>query len=429
MKTADFIPLILLELNGGNKYGLEITKAIEKRSSGKIVIKQPTLYAILKKLEKSKFISSYWLDSEIGGKRHYYKITENGKAQAATFPNYNEVIRRIIEAEENKNYKPQTNNINPYAENYRRYSQPRKMDEVEQLSILDALAGVNNNLETATVVEEKQEVKEETKENSEIEQPIIEPLETILPTNEVFELDSIDNLTTSELNQQNSKMLKASKDEQEEIFASNTQVQQFTKKPESIITEEYKEQLKSIYENTKKKFEENDAVINNEDFNSIKYVDFVDFKNNKAYLKGKKTAKAVGANILLTSLYLLVALILTSFAVRFSTDLTAYYIALTIGILGLLIYPALFMLNYEKLRLKWEEENYKLRTIKKLTIAFVIFVLVIVLFILLNITIIKLNLKEIFRLNNFANFYTPIILATTVFADVIFNKIYLSKAK
>jgi len=307
------------------------------------------------------------------------------KLEAATFPNYNEVIRRIIEAEENKNYKPQTNNINPYAENYRRYSQPRKMDEVEQLSILDALAGVNNNLETATVVEEKQEVKEETKENSEIEQPIIEPLETILPTNEVFELDSIDNLTTSELNQQNSKMLKASKDEQEEIFASNTQVQQFTKKPESIITEEYKEQLKFIYENTKKKFEENDAVINNEDFNSIKYVDFVDFKNNKAYLKGKKTAKAVGANILLTSLYLLVALILTSFAVRFSTDLTAYYIALTIGILGLLIYPALFMLNYEKLRLKWEEENYKLQTIKKLIVAFVIFVLVIVLFILLNI--------------------------------------------
>jgi len=77
MKTTDLIPLILLELKGEDKYGLEITKSIEKRSSSRIKIKQHTLYTILKKLEKSKFITSYWLDSAIGGKRHYYKITQN----------------------------------------------------------------------------------------------------------------------------------------------------------------------------------------------------------------------------------------------------------------------------------------------------------------------------------------------------------------
>ena len=70
MKTVDLIPFILLELNEQDQYGLELTKAIEEKSNGQIVIKQPTLYTILKKLEKSKFISSYWQDSEIGGKRH-----------------------------------------------------------------------------------------------------------------------------------------------------------------------------------------------------------------------------------------------------------------------------------------------------------------------------------------------------------------------
>ena len=71
MKTADLIPLILIELAGGDKYGFELTKAIEDKSNQQIQIKQPTLYTVLKKLEKSKFISSYWEDSEIGGKRHY----------------------------------------------------------------------------------------------------------------------------------------------------------------------------------------------------------------------------------------------------------------------------------------------------------------------------------------------------------------------
>ena len=81
MKTADLIPFILIELNECDKYGFELTKNIETKSHGKILIKQPTLYTLLKKLEKSKFISSYWQDSEIGGKRHYYKLTENGRLQ------------------------------------------------------------------------------------------------------------------------------------------------------------------------------------------------------------------------------------------------------------------------------------------------------------------------------------------------------------
>lgn len=92
MKTTDLIPLILHQLIDEDKYGYDIVKKIEEDSNGVINIKQPTLYSLLKKLEQSRFITSYWKDSEIGGKRHYYKITENGKAQVSTYPSYENLI-------------------------------------------------------------------------------------------------------------------------------------------------------------------------------------------------------------------------------------------------------------------------------------------------------------------------------------------------
>lgn len=71
--------IILKALFEGDKYGYEICKEVEERSGGTYELKQPTLYSCLKRLESQKLISSYWTDSEIGGKRHYYKLTELGK--------------------------------------------------------------------------------------------------------------------------------------------------------------------------------------------------------------------------------------------------------------------------------------------------------------------------------------------------------------
>ena len=97
MKTTELIPIILYQLVDGDKYGYEIVKQIEDSSNGGIVIKQPTLYSVLKKLEQGRFISSYWQDSEIGGKRHYYKLTENGKLQVSTLPSYKELLTNLLE--------------------------------------------------------------------------------------------------------------------------------------------------------------------------------------------------------------------------------------------------------------------------------------------------------------------------------------------
>jgi len=71
--------IILKTLFDGDKYGYEILDEVAKKSGGAYELKQPTLYSCLKRLETQGLISSYWVDSEIGGKRHYYCLTDDGK--------------------------------------------------------------------------------------------------------------------------------------------------------------------------------------------------------------------------------------------------------------------------------------------------------------------------------------------------------------
>lgn len=74
--------LILDSLSDGSKYGLEIIEHISQKTGGQIIMKKPSLYSSLTRMEKKGLISSsYWGDSEIGGKRHYYTITNSGKVE------------------------------------------------------------------------------------------------------------------------------------------------------------------------------------------------------------------------------------------------------------------------------------------------------------------------------------------------------------
>lgn len=71
--------IILKTMLKEDKYGLDIIKEVGEKSSGTYELKQPTLYSCLKRLENQELISSYWVDSDIGGRRHYYKLTEKGR--------------------------------------------------------------------------------------------------------------------------------------------------------------------------------------------------------------------------------------------------------------------------------------------------------------------------------------------------------------
>lgn len=439
MKTADLIPLILLELNECDKYGFELTKSIETKSKGKIIIKQPTLYTILKKLEKSKFISSYWQDSDIGGKRHYYKITENGKMQVATLPDYEKLIENIIDADTDNqlsfssDYDESDTSFNTSSitssENLRTNN-----DNYRSVSIMDSIIPDSQSEEENSIQSEKVHELTENKK--------LDLQENILPSHEVFENNSIDNSTELEINQSNTEILKSDKINTEEKFAENKDVSKFTEKQSTIITDEYKMQFNNIESNTNSKqtesddldlslnIDENNTYVNEEPYKKIKYVDYIDFKTNPNYIYSKKTAKGMKNRVLSTSLYLLVMMIICSIVVNFQTNVSALYYVFFLIALGVLIfYPSIYACFYERFRLYLQNNKYEPDLKKQLYISLAIELFIIVVCIIVNINIGNNSIQKMFSITNFANLYAPIILSTVIFADILFAYIFMKKNK
>lgn len=439
MKTADLIPLILLELNECDKYGFELTKSIETKSKGKIIIKQPTLYTILKKLEKSKFISSYWQDSDIGGKRHYYKITENGKMQVATLPDYEKLIENIIDADTDNqlsfssDYDESDTSFNTSSitssENLKTNN-----DNYRSVSIMDSIIPDSQSEEENSIQSEKVHELTENKK--------LDLQENILPSHEVFENNSIDNSTELEINQSNTEILKSDKINTEEKFAENKDVSKFTEKQSTIITDEYKMQFNNIESNTNSKqteshdldlslnIDENNTYVNDEPYKKIKYVDYIDFKTNPNYIYSKKTAKGMKNRVLSTSLYLLVMMIICSIVVNFQTNVSALYYVFFLIALGVLIfYPSIYACFYERFRLYLQNNKYEPDLKKQLYISLAIELFIIVVCIIVNINIGNNSIQKMFSITNFANLYAPIILSTVIFADILFAYIFMNKNK
>lgn len=88
--------IILKTLVNGDKYGYEIIKEVEEYSEGKIQLKQPSLYSSLSRFEEKGLVNSYWGDSDIGGRRHYYHLTEKGKLYYDEKISRNELRHRVV---------------------------------------------------------------------------------------------------------------------------------------------------------------------------------------------------------------------------------------------------------------------------------------------------------------------------------------------
>ncbi|WP_314505364.1 PadR family transcriptional regulator [uncultured Microbacterium sp.] len=72
--------IVLSVLRRGDRYGFEIYKAIRDATGGRHEIKEATLYATYRRLEKDGLVESYWGDETQGGRRKYYRITDAGRA-------------------------------------------------------------------------------------------------------------------------------------------------------------------------------------------------------------------------------------------------------------------------------------------------------------------------------------------------------------
>ena len=66
--------IILKTMLENDMYGLDIIKEVETRSNGTYVLKQPTLYSALKRLESLKYVESYYGDFSNGGQRKYFRL-------------------------------------------------------------------------------------------------------------------------------------------------------------------------------------------------------------------------------------------------------------------------------------------------------------------------------------------------------------------
>ena len=383
MKTADLIPLILLELNEGDKYGFELTKDIETKSNGKIIIKQPTLYTQLKKLEKSKFISSYWQDSEIGGKRHYYKLTENGRLQVSTLPTYSFLLNNILSDEEI---------ITPDMAENTTYTEQKE----EKISIMDELL---SNKPT--------------------------PAENILPTEEVFSED-IDNSTELEINAANAEVLKTENLASEETFASNENVKKFTEK----IIQSTTPNLSADNNNdniSKDILDENFTIPKNEI--EIKYVDYQDLKNNEKYKYSKNLSKKLFLKALATSVTLFIIALLCSVVTRYTGRSGLYYFFFISSVLVGIFYPIIYLTRIDAVRLKYQTAKYENKTKLKLFIYISAVLVVIIASVIINISIGNNTLKLMLGFKNFENIYAPALLTCVCFVDLLFNKVFLSKLK
>lgn len=130
--------LILDSLSDGSKYGLEIIEYITKKTHGGYILKKPTLYSCLTRLEKKGLVSSsFWGESEFGGKRHYYALTDEGKENLEILRkefagiNFEVLNQRELEEEEESEQKPvflEQKNLFDYA----KPAEPKEPIKVEE---------------------------------------------------------------------------------------------------------------------------------------------------------------------------------------------------------------------------------------------------------------------------------------------------------
>lgn len=423
MKTADLIPLILLELNECDKYGLEMTKSIETKSNGKIIIKQPTLYTILKKLEKSKFISSYWEDSDIGGKRHYYKITDNGRLQVSTLPTMQELINAIITNEENTE---ESNIESESIDSNKIFEQDSSTKKSESLL-------KNDNKDEAiigTIPLEEKEIKN-TSSFSIMDMLIDdkpENVETVLPSEEVFANTSIDTTTQIDINQANKELLKDANVSKDEAFANNKDIAKFTEKPQvNPSPTQFMDRLNSNQDNLSPRISTQESLnINKKD---IKYVDYIDIKKDKNYIYANKTAKNMLCKILSTTGYLVFILTLCAFTTSFLGTSALYNISIIIGVCITIFYPAIYAFKYQDIKQRLQQDKLKIDMKKRMILYVAIELLILIVIVILNISIGNGSIIKMFSFNNFTNFYAPVLISSAIFIDYLFTYIFLIRKK
>ena len=95
--------LILSLVEARPRHGYEISKLIEQRSGGAVRFYVASLYPLLYRLEKRRWIQGRWVEKSGQRRRRYYRLTPQGKRVLASqrhgWQVFVEAINRITEVE------------------------------------------------------------------------------------------------------------------------------------------------------------------------------------------------------------------------------------------------------------------------------------------------------------------------------------------
>ena len=93
--------VILAQLEGEDSYGYLISKNVQEITGGELRLKEATLYTTFRRLESAGVIESYWGNEDIGARRRYYHLTDEGRAlleeNRAAWRRYRDMISKLIE--------------------------------------------------------------------------------------------------------------------------------------------------------------------------------------------------------------------------------------------------------------------------------------------------------------------------------------------
>lgn len=89
--------IVLNVLRHGDSYGYQMYNTIIEMSDKQYELKEATLYTAFRRLEKEGLISSYWGDESQGGRRKYYRITDEGLDRYEQYKKEWHFAKRILD--------------------------------------------------------------------------------------------------------------------------------------------------------------------------------------------------------------------------------------------------------------------------------------------------------------------------------------------
>ena len=96
--TSSLVLLGVLSRNPEPMYGYQIAKMLEESGPDIPMMKQGTLYPVLRSLEENSLLESTVEPSVSGPPRRYYKITEDGRAALAEWLEIWKQTKKFVDA-------------------------------------------------------------------------------------------------------------------------------------------------------------------------------------------------------------------------------------------------------------------------------------------------------------------------------------------